>query len=186
MTTRKRKASHDDDSEFAWSWRSLALIVYLVICCTDFILMPVYYEWSNSKYHPAKMIALAKTMPEAQQLQALEVLRSNRKWEPITNEMFHIAFGGLLTAAAWQGRNGQSTSLRWRRKQTDGDEVEGSYGFPQQETYSYGNYNQYGQQYNAAYQQPNNSAPQGDPNDPGNTPVNFGPESNSPPPTEAP
>lgn len=90
-------------AQFTWSAHTVALCVYLLICLCDFVAMPIYYEWSNQQSTPIKMIALAKTMPPAEQVQVLEILKANRKWEPITDQMFHIAFGTLLTAGVWRG-----------------------------------------------------------------------------------
>ncbi len=86
------------------NWRPIAAIVYLIICLTDFVGMPIYYEWVNHKYSPEQIINLVMKLPPAAQIDALKVLMTQNTWAPLTlmgSGMFHIAFGAILGVAAW-------------------------------------------------------------------------------------
>jgi len=86
-------------------WRPVAAAVYLFICVFDFVLMPSYNEWANTKMPPDQMVKIVAQLdnPTAQ-VEALKVLEQSRTWEPLTLQqsgLFHISFGAILGAAAW-------------------------------------------------------------------------------------
>lgn len=90
--------------EEAWwksAWRPAAAGVYLTICAFDFMIMPIIYERSQT---PAKTVELAlKFKSEAAQIQALESLKAQGSWSPLTtqgNGIFHVSFGVILGATA--------------------------------------------------------------------------------------
>jgi hypothetical protein len=86
------------------AWRPVAAYVYLTICVVDFIIMPIYFEWSNAQLHSDKIVDLALKFDGAAQVQALNLLRAERSWMPLTLQqsgLLHIAFGAILGAAAW-------------------------------------------------------------------------------------
>lgn len=86
------------------NWRPLAAIIYLMICLTDFIFMPVYYEWANNRYTPDNLVELSLKYTGPGQIESLKILRNERIWQPITlsqNGLFHIAFGAILGVSAW-------------------------------------------------------------------------------------
>lgn len=88
----------------AKNWRPLAAIVYLLICITDFLAMPVFYEYTNNKYTPDNIVELSLKFQGPSQIESLKILHNERSWQPITlsqNAMFHIAFGAILGVAAW-------------------------------------------------------------------------------------
>ena len=93
------------ESWIARNWRPLCGAVYLLICLTDFVVMPIYCQVINSRYTPDKIIEMASTMKsDTAQVAAITVLRQGIMWTPITLEgagVLHIAFGALLSAAAW-------------------------------------------------------------------------------------
>ena len=68
---------HHFDFGESWitkNWRPMAAIVYLVICLTDFVGMPVYYEWQNHHNTPEELVGLAMKLPPAAQIDGLKVL----------------------------------------------------------------------------------------------------------------
>lgn len=88
------------------AWRPMAAFVYLFICLTDFVFMPVWYEITNNATRRIDSIVELSLKFEggAAQVQALTVLRNERAWTPITlgeSGLFHIAFGAILSAASW-------------------------------------------------------------------------------------
>lgn len=86
------------------NWRPLAAIVYLMICLTDFIFMPVYYEWANNRYTPDNLVELSLKYTGPGQIESLKILRNERTWQPITlsqNGLVHLAFGAILGVSAW-------------------------------------------------------------------------------------
>lgn len=87
--------------------------------------MPVYYEYTNNKQtESAQIIALAKQLDGSAQVETVRILREQKKWEPITNEMFHLSFGAILGLSALPtNRAGSGFRLRRRRK-TDSEETE--------------------------------------------------------------
>lgn len=92
------------DSWYMKSWRPAAAYVYLFICLSDFVLMPVYYEYAK-RIHSSEFVQLALKFPEGiTQIEALRVIRQNESWEPLTLQatgLFHIAFGAILGVSAW-------------------------------------------------------------------------------------
>lgn len=91
-----------------WSvfgWRPTAAYVYLLICLSDFMLMPLYYEIMNHKLQTAQFVQLALQFPEGvAQIEALKAIRETRVWEPLTLKatgLFHMAFGAILGVTAW-------------------------------------------------------------------------------------
>lgn len=98
---RVQSPDEDDGLKFSWSWRSLAAIVYLVICIADFLVMPVYREYAYTKMPVAEMVRLSMQMKDgAAQIETLKVLKEDRTWVPITNDMFHLSFGAILGVSA--------------------------------------------------------------------------------------
>lgn len=87
------------------SWRSFAAYVYLLICLTDFIFMPVYYEYTNKLLDDVKIVELATRIKDpALQVEALKVLHDRRIWKPLTlseSGLLHVAFGAILGVSAW-------------------------------------------------------------------------------------
>jgi hypothetical protein len=95
------------------NWHPLCGIIYLVICFSDFVAMPVFYEWSNYQLTAEKTVELAiKFADSGSQIQALTILRQERAWVPITlaqNGLFHLAFGAILGVGAWTRGRQQGT-----------------------------------------------------------------------------
>ena len=86
-------------------WRPIAAAVYLTICLFDFIAMPIVIEIHNREVDPVVAVSEALKFKESSaQTQALQILSKKRSWDPLTlmgAGTFHIAFGALLSAAAW-------------------------------------------------------------------------------------
>ena len=98
---RVQSPDEDDGLKWSWSWRSLAAVVYLTICLTDFLLMPIYREHTYTKMPVAEMVRLSMAMQDgAAQIETLKVLKEDRAWVPITNDMFHLSFGAILGVSA--------------------------------------------------------------------------------------
>lgn len=94
---------------FRENWRTLAFITYSTICIFDFIIMPVIYQVFNSSVDPATLAQLAQQFkdPNVQQ-EFLRLYGTKAVWIPITmaaGGTFHMAFGGILTAAGWTRGN---------------------------------------------------------------------------------
>lgn len=121
-----------EDFEFRWTWRSLAAIVYLSICVFDLVVMPLYREHTYTKLSPAQMVALSGQIEDpAARVQALQILKEDRSWTPLTNEMFHLAFGAILGVSALPTNRRGSGFVRPRKRRNplydppvpqDGDE----------------------------------------------------------------
>lgn len=105
-----------DEPWWASAWRPAAAAVYLLICLVDFVIMPVYYEYTNSKMTADKVAEIAlKFEGGGAQVEALRALREERSWKPITlaeSGLFHIAFGAILGAAAWTRGREKSERIR--------------------------------------------------------------------------
>lgn len=87
------------------SWRPAAAYVYLLICLSDFMIMPMVYAGMAKKNANAANVELAlKFDGAAAQIEALKAIRQTDVWNPITLQstgLFHMAFGGILGVAAW-------------------------------------------------------------------------------------
>lgn len=87
------------------NWRSLAFVVYFVICIFDFIIMPGIYEVVNKHIDPAEVAKLALQFKDPSvQIEMIKSFATKRVWIPLTMDggsTFHLAWGALLTGAAW-------------------------------------------------------------------------------------
>ena len=88
-----------------YNWHTVCLAVFLLITCCDFVVMPIWTEYYNDQLTPEKMVDLAtKFDGAASQIAALQTLRSERVWQPLTlsqSGMFFVAFGAILGVGAW-------------------------------------------------------------------------------------
>lgn len=85
------------------NWRPLCGVVYMVICLTDFVFMPVYYAYQNSRYSPERVIQIVQTLDD-QRVEAIRALRDQQMWKPVTLDgagTVHLAFLTILGVAAW-------------------------------------------------------------------------------------
>jgi len=83
-------------------WREVAAMVYLIICLTDFVIMPSLY--ASSTPHIDQMVLYAKQFEPNQQVQALTVLHTTGQYTPITyggSGILHLSFLTILGVAAW-------------------------------------------------------------------------------------
>jgi hypothetical protein len=96
---------HEGESWIARNWRPLCGIVYLLICLSDFLVLPWYHTILHGRYTPEKVFEIARQVEGgAQQIEAMRVLRAQEAYEPVTlggSGLFHIAFGAILGVAAW-------------------------------------------------------------------------------------
>lgn len=94
---------------FRENWRSLAFLTYCTICVFDFIVMPVVYQIFNNAVDPAALLAMVQQLKDPNvQLEFLRLYGTKTAWVPITmgaGGTFHLAFGGILTAAGWTRGN---------------------------------------------------------------------------------
>jgi len=103
----------DEEGWMKSYWRPAMAFVYMAICIFDFIIMPVYTERNNIKADRA--VELVRTLPEKDQVLALQVLTKESIWNPITlkeNGFIHIAFGFILGIAAWTRGQVQIASVK--------------------------------------------------------------------------
>ncbi|MFC3079528.1 hypothetical protein ACFODL_15620 [Phenylobacterium terrae] len=101
-------------------WRHIAAYTYLFICVFDFVGMPVFYEVVHERPTNAALVDLVSRMPPDAQVPVLQLLRDERRWEPLTlgeNGLFHVAFGTILGAAAFT--RGRERIARLRRRDPD-------------------------------------------------------------------
>lgn len=112
----------DNSYEFHWSWRSIGALVYFFICLMDLVAMPVYREWSYNRISAQELVEISKEMPDpASQIEAMQILKADRSWQPVTNEMFHLSFGAILGVAALN-RSGSGFVRRKKKQEGDDDE----------------------------------------------------------------
>jgi N-dimethylarginine dimethylaminohydrolase len=103
-------------NEWEWHWRSVAAVIYLIICATDFVIMPLYREYSHNKLTPTQIMEYAQAMEGSNaQVEALRIWREDRPWTPLTNEVFHLAFGAILGVSALP----QNRRANIRRREED-------------------------------------------------------------------
>lgn len=90
---------------FIRNWHPLCGLIFLLICLTDFIIMPIYFQYENSKYTPDVLVSLStKYTGGDAQVQALNILHEQKTWTPMTlsqNGLFFVAFGAILSAGIW-------------------------------------------------------------------------------------
>ena len=83
-------------------WKTIAVVVYLLICLFDFWLMPMYRTHINEQF-----IANSTTIMPENRAYVLEVIDrvALEKWSPVTTQdiggiIFHVTFGILMTGTA--------------------------------------------------------------------------------------
>jgi hypothetical protein len=113
---RTRTVRRRTEAWYSKSWRPAAAYVYLAICVCDFIVMPMYYEYTNHMTHSQQFVGMALKFSEpASQIEALRLLGESRSWEPITLKstgLLHMAFGAILGVAAWTRGQEKVESIR--------------------------------------------------------------------------
>lgn len=85
-------------------WRHFAAYIYLFICLFDFVAMPIAYEIFHRALGPVELIAAARSLEPAAQIEIIKIFSSGARWDPLTlgeTGLFHIAFGAILGVAAW-------------------------------------------------------------------------------------
>jgi hypothetical protein len=106
----------DAEGWMSANWRPLSGFVYLIICLSDFLLMPIWHQWYNTLLTPDAIIDAAVRLQGATvQIEAIRLLRQYQVWEPVTMSgagMFHVAFGAILSAAAWTRGQEKIEALR--------------------------------------------------------------------------
>ena len=98
-----------------FTWRSVGAFVYFFICIVDLVVMPLYREYNYNKLTVSEIVSVAKTLPDSvSQIEAMQIFKSDRAWQPVTNEMFHLSFAAILGVAALPSNR--------KRKQNDDEE----------------------------------------------------------------
>jgi hypothetical protein len=139
----KKTFAQKHNIQWDWHWRSVAACIYLLICLCDFVVMPVYCEFVYNKRDDTQIVKLAETMPDStSKVETLKVLKSERRWTPLTNDTFHLAFGAILGVSALP------MNRRRRYEQDDEDDYDyhgngggydhGGYGRDDYRDYRYG------------------------------------------------
>ena len=85
------------------SWLPLAAFVYLMICCFDFVAMPIYTAIHNSNVEYKVIAVLQDKDPQLLAESVTRAEQSTKQWNPLTligGGLFHLAFGALLTGGA--------------------------------------------------------------------------------------
>lgn len=106
--------------EWDWHWRSIAAIVYFIILLFDFVAMPLYREITYNKLTIPQMVKMAQEMDPTAQVETLRILKEDRAWTPLTNDMVHLAFGAILGVSALP----QNRRRRRNRWESDYNEYE--------------------------------------------------------------
>lgn len=86
--------------EWDWHWRSIAAVVYFIILLFDFVAMPLYREITYNKLTIPQMVKMSQEMDPTAQVETLRILKEDRAWTPLTNDMVHLAFGAILGVSA--------------------------------------------------------------------------------------
>lgn len=95
--------NYDGKREDSWIgiyWRPAAAVIYLLICLFDFIIAPTYFGVTEQPI--SAIIETIKELPPETQRVVLSMELS--QWDPLTlkgSGLFHIAFGAILGASAW-------------------------------------------------------------------------------------
>jgi hypothetical protein len=104
-------------------WRPIVAYTYIIICIFDFILMPMWYEISNTTVNIRDSVDLSlKYAPEYQE-KVLVGLTTKRVWQPLTLDTagtFHLAFGAILGAAAYTRGREKQERVRYSGRSTYG------------------------------------------------------------------
>lgn len=94
-----------DDTWIAVNWHPIAVMTYLFICLMDFVVFPGIVQVENARYNAAKLVELATEFHDGPaQIEAIHILHEQHDWDPLTlrgNGLFHIAFGGIISMAAY-------------------------------------------------------------------------------------
>jgi len=88
------------------NWRSIAFVVYGLICVCDFVIMPLAFQFFNQHLDASTLVNLSlQSKDPAVQQQIIQTFGARLSWVPLTLQgggTFHLSFGSLLTAAGWQ------------------------------------------------------------------------------------
>lgn len=96
------------DSEFEkteekWTnWKTIAGYAYVLICVTDFLIMPIATQW-NKIDTKEELMEIIDEHGIDYGLRVMEKMRGTHQWTPVTmtgGGLFHISFGAILTGAA--------------------------------------------------------------------------------------
>ena len=104
----------DQNIKKSWieiNWRGCAAIAYLLICCFDFVIMPLIVFFVHDSF--TEMARNISSLPPEVQRVALD--RVWGPWVPITlqcNGIFHISFGSLISTMAWKHSSEVVESMR--------------------------------------------------------------------------
>jgi hypothetical protein len=97
---------------FVKYWRPAAGWIYLGICLFDFVIMPLLTSHTNLTI--SQILEISITLRPEDKLNAIVQLSRKISWEPLTlmgNGMFHMAFGALLSVAAWSRGKVQESQI---------------------------------------------------------------------------
>lgn len=84
--------------------------------------MPTYRELTYNKMSVPEMVKIAQSMKDpTAQVETLRILKEDRKWTPLTNDMVHISFGAILGVAALPQNRRRNMS---RYESDEGDDNE--------------------------------------------------------------
>lgn len=89
-------------------WKRYLAYAYIVICLTDFTVMPIVFELNRPDFTEIAQV-ISSLSPEAQ-LMAL----NKTAWEPITlaySGLFHLVMGAILTGVAVFNNKFSTTTL---------------------------------------------------------------------------
>lgn len=101
----------DDRTWSIANWRSIAAVVYLVICVFDFMIVPIWVGWHNERLTQI----IADITPLSPAVQTVILNHRLDQWQPLTlgsGGLFHIAFGAILGVSAWSTGRERITEMR--------------------------------------------------------------------------
>ena len=99
-TVNQEDVSPEKDSFIQKYWRPSMAILYLTLCLLDYGVRPIVNQYYAKQFDLPTVVEAIKPLEPVVQVKALEIAARNEIWPPILNDMFHLAFGAILTAAA--------------------------------------------------------------------------------------
>jgi len=90
-------------TEEHWSnWKTIAGYAYILICITDFLIMPIATH-TNQIDTKEEILAIVEEQGLDTALKIMDRIKGQHSWIPVTmtgGGLFHISFGAILTGAA--------------------------------------------------------------------------------------
>ncbi len=93
-------SERNKDGFFQKYWRPAVAALYLMLCLLDYGVRPLVNQYYAKQFDLSATVEAIKPLEPSVQVKALEIAARNEIWPPILNDMVHLAFGAILSAAA--------------------------------------------------------------------------------------